>query len=148
MVPFLCSTLAQIGFLQSNQSDAILTCIVTNDQALTALLVRLDSIAKAPMTGPERELRAEPLLGGHLTLDAVTRAVSRADLPWNGAKAAERGVPIETWLEAVQAVDLPASPTLAELLERLHRAEAAADLIKARYTPSRDSSGALTWGRP
>lgn len=123
------------------------TPAVTNDDAMTGLLTRLASIAKAPMTAQERELRAKPLLGGGLNPAEVAQATSRSDLPWNKMKASEYEVAIETWIQAVWVVDLPASTSLAELLERLHRAEAAADLLKAGYEPGRNWLGVLSSGQ-
>lgn len=120
---------------------------MASDDALTALLIRLDSIAKAPMTAAERELRATPLLGAGLSAAEVAQATARGDFSWNKLKASEREVAIETWVQAVGIVDLPASRSVAELLERLHRAEAAADILKAGYTPGRNPLGVLTWGR-
>ena len=119
---------------------------MVNEDALSALLSQLDAIANAPMTAPERELRAKPLLdAGGLSPSDVGRAASRGDLPWSARKAAEYGVPVEIWLDAVHVVDLPASGSLAALLDRLHQVEAVVAILRAGYTPGRDPSGRLTW---
>jgi len=115
-----------------------------DDIALTTLLTQLDSIAKAPMTVPERELRAKPLFAADLTPAEVARATARADLPWVAQKAQEHGVSVETWVQAAHVVDLPSSQSVAELLDRLHRAEAAAGMLKAGYTADK-ASGSIVW---
>ena len=46
---------------------AILIRIVVNEEAFTTVLTRLEGIAKAPMTGPERELRAKFLVEAGLS---------------------------------------------------------------------------------
>lgn len=119
--------------------------IMASEEAFTALLTQLEGIAKAPMTGPERELRAKFLPEAGLSPSDVARATARGDLPWNQAKASEYGVDVETWLQAVHVVDLPASVSLADLLDRLHRAEAVVTLLKAGYSSGRNSVGLLTW---
>ena len=121
---------------------------MVSEEAFTALLMRLEGIAKAPMTAPERELRAKFLLDEGLSPGDVARATARGDLPWNKAKASEYGVDIETWLGAVHLVDLPASASLADLLDRLHRAEAVVTLLKAGYSSGRSSVGLLIWQAP
>jgi hypothetical protein len=126
----------------------ILTRIVVSEEAFTAVLRRLEGIAKAPMTGPERELRAKFLPEAGLSPSDVARATARGDLPWNKAKASEYGVDVETWLQAVHVVDLPASASLGDLLDRLHRAEAAVTLLKAGYSSGRNPVGLLIWQAP
>lgn len=119
---------------------------MADDEATSHLLWQLDGIANAPMTASQRERRAQPLLdAAGLSAAEVARATARAELPWNTRKAQEYGVPPETWLRAVSTAELPTSESLADLLARLHRAEAAAGLLKAGYTPSRDPSGRLIW---
>jgi hypothetical protein len=119
-----------------------------SEDGFTALLTRLEGIAKAPMTGPERELRAKFLPEAGLSPSDLARATARGDLPWNKAKALEYGVDVETWLQAVYVVDLPASASLADLLDRLHRAEAAVALLKAGYSSGRNPVGLLIWQAP
>jgi hypothetical protein len=126
----------------------ILTRIVVTEEAFTALLMRLEGIAKAPMTGPERQLRAKFLVEAGLSPSDVARATARGDLPWNEAKASEYEVDVETWLQAVYVVDLPASTSLSDLLDRLHRTEAAVTLLKAGYSSGRNQVGLLVWQAP
>jgi hypothetical protein len=112
---------------------------------LSALLTQLDRIAKAPMTAGERELRAKSILGSGIEPGALAAATTNEDLPWNAAKASEHGVGPQLWLRAVDAVGLPASSSLPELLERLHRADAAAEMLKAGYAAGVDPFGSRTW---
>jgi hypothetical protein len=100
---------------------------------LSALLTQLDRLAKAPMTGQERELRAKSVLGPTLEASYVARAITSEDLAWNAAKASEHEVPSELWLQAVDAAGLPKSTSVAELLEGMHRADSIADMMKAGY---------------
>lgn len=118
---------------------------MATDEALTVVLAQLASVSRAPMTTPERELRARPLLAGGLTASELARATARADLPWTVAQAKEHGVDVNTWLQAVHIVDLPASASTADLLNRLHRVEAAADLLRAGYSGGRNPLGQITW---
>jgi hypothetical protein len=121
---------------------------MANDEALTALLQQLDSIANAPMTAAQREMRAAPLLAAAkvTVTDAVT-ALGRADLRWTLEKAQEYGVSVETWLAAVQAVGASPTDSLIELLDRIHRTESAAEMMKAGYWAALDAAGRLTWNR-
>jgi hypothetical protein len=123
----------------------MLTCAMADDEVLTALLAQLDGLARAPMTGPERELRAKSLLGPSLKPNDLASATARVELTWNQRKASEYGVPAATWLQAVEAAGLPASASLAELLDRLHRAEAVVHMLKAGYMAGRDPFGRLAW---
>ncbi len=119
---------------------------MTSDDALAGLLTQLDGIANAPMTAPERNMRAQPRLdAAGLTPQQIAAATARGDLPWSAAKAREYGISLETWLQAVHIVNLPASGSVTELLDRLHRAEAAAGLLKAGYTPDSGPAGRLVW---
>ena len=114
-------------------------------QGLSALLVQLDRLAKAPMTGPERELRAQTVLGANVDLGALAAATASEELPWSAEKATEHGVSVDLWLRAVAAIGLPASTSVGELLERMHRADAAAEMLKAGYAAGIDPLGARTW---
>lgn len=118
---------------------------MATDEALTAVLAQLASVSRAPMTTPERELRARPLLAAGVTASELARATARADLPWTVAQAREHGVDVNTWLQAVHIVDLPASTSTIDLLNRLHRVEAAADLLRAGYSGGRNPLGQITW---
>jgi hypothetical protein len=100
---------------------------------LSPLLTQLDRISRAPMTGQERESRANSILGDTLEVRDVAGAMTREELTWNAEKASEHGVPIGLWLGAVEAADIPASATVAQLVERMHRADAMAEMIKAGY---------------
>ena len=118
---------------------------MATDEALTVVLAQLASVSRAPMTTPERELRARPLLAAGVTASELARATARADLPWTVAQAKEHGVDVGTWLQAVHIVDLPASTSTVDLLNRLHRVEAAADLLRAGYSGGRNPLGQITW---
>ena len=121
---------------------------MTSPEAVSQLLAQLDAIANAPMMPDERVSKASPLFAAAgLAAAAVATAASSAHLPWNQRKAAEYGLPVATWLKAVEAVQLTASAGPGELLDRIHQAEAAAAMLKAGYTPGRDDSGRLTWAR-
>jgi hypothetical protein len=111
----------------------------------SALLVQLDRIAKAPMTAAERELRAQSVLGDGVQAAALAAAIADAGLPWNAEKASEHGIALHTWLRAAEVVGLPGSTSLGELLDRLHRADAAAEMLKAGYVAGIDPLGARTW---
>jgi len=121
---------------------------MADDEALTALLKQLDSIANAPMTAAQREMRTAPLLAAaRVTVTDVVTALGRADLRWTLEKAQECGVSVETWLAAVQAVGASPTDSLTELLDRIHRTESAAEMMKAGYWAALDAAGRLTWNR-
>ena len=121
---------------------------MADDEVFTALLKQLDSIANAPMTASDREMRAAPLLAAaKLTVAAVVEAMGRADLRWTIEKAQECGVSVEMWLAAVQAVGASPTDSPVELLDRIHRIEAAAEMMKAGYWAAADAAGRLTWNR-
>jgi hypothetical protein len=112
---------------------------------LSALLAQLDRIAKAPMTARERELRARSVLGSSIEAGDLAAATAGQEFQWNSEKASEHGVPVQLWLRAVDAVALPRSTSLAELLERMHRADAMAEMLKAGYAAGVDPLGGRTW---
>ena len=97
------------------------------------------------MTGAERALRAESFLTDDVTLEELVAAVTRGDLAWSGQQAADHGIDVETWLEAVHVADLPKSDSITALIDRLHRAEAIAQILKAGYKPGRSVVGRLIW---
>jgi hypothetical protein len=107
--------------------------MAADTDVLSVLLTQLDSIAKAPMTASERELRADSLLGENLDARYVASAMTRQDLAWNVAKAEEHRVTTDVWLHAVAAADIPASTSVGDLLERMHKADAIADMMRAGY---------------
>jgi hypothetical protein len=111
----------------------------------SALLAQLDRIAKAPMTGKERELRAQSILGDSVELSALASATASDELPWNGTKAAEHGVTPATWVRAVTIVGLHSSSSPGELLQGMHRADAVAEMLKAGYAAGVDPFGGRTW---
>lgn len=121
---------------------------MADDQAITNLLTELDSIANAPMTAAQRQARAAPLPeAAGVSIAEVVEGLAREGLPWNGKKAAECGITLAKWREAKQVVGIPAADSLDELLDRIHRAESAAQMLKAGYQPSADASGELAWRR-
>jgi hypothetical protein len=121
---------------------------MTDNDTLSQLLDELDGIAKAPMTSSQREMRAGPLLAeAAVSVDELTRALSRRNLPWNVRKAYEVGVPIETWQRAVRIVLQAPGGTLRDLLDQLHQAESVAGMLRAGYCAGRDAYGRLVWTR-
>jgi len=128
---------------------AILEPTVADVQRISELLIELDGIANAPMTAEQRLKRAEPLLdaAGLGVLDLV-RATTRAGLPWNQRQAQEYGVSADTWLLALRVSDVFTCQSVADLLDRVHRAAAAAAMLRAGYRPQRDTSGRLSWVGP
>ncbi len=128
---------------------AILDSAVADNERISELLTQLDGIANAPMTAEQRLQRAEPLLKlSGIDLERIVEALARVSFPWNQGRAKAYAVTVETWLEAQRTVDLPGSASLAELLDRLHKAEAAAAMLRAGYRPQRDAGGRLTWASP
>jgi hypothetical protein len=107
--------------------------MASDPDLLSPLLVQLDRIAKAPMTGQERELRANSLLGANVEPGELAGATASEELAWSATKASEHGVSAALWLRAVQLAAIPASASVAELLERMHRADAIAAMLKAGY---------------
>ena len=112
--------------------------MATDTEALSALLVQLDRIARAPMTGKERDLRANSLLAANVEPGELAAATASEEIPWNAAKASEHGVATALWLRAVEIVGLPTSTSVAELLDRMHRADAIAEMLKAGYAEGVD----------
>jgi hypothetical protein len=115
------------------------------DPAISLVMTQLSRIARAPLTGTERELRATSLLGPDVTLEDITGAVVRGDLEWSQQQAIDHGIDVEAWIEAVHVADVPRSESLVALVDRLHRAEAVAEILKAGYTPTRSRAGRLVW---
>jgi hypothetical protein len=121
---------------------------MTDNETLSQLLDELDGIANAPMTSSQREMRAGPLLAeSAVTVDELTRALARRNLPWNMRKAEETGVSIETWQRAVRIVLQSPGCTLRDLLERIHQAESVAQMLRSGYCAGRDAYGRLVWSR-
>ncbi len=121
---------------------------MTDNETLSLLLDELDGIANAPMTASQREMRAAPLLAeAVVTIDDITRALARRNLPWNIRKAEECGVPIETWQRAVRIVLQAPGRTLRDLLEYIHQATSVAQELRAGYCAGRDAYGRLVWTR-
>jgi len=119
-----------------------------DNEVVSLLLSELDGIANAPMTASQREARAGPMLAeAGISVDDLTRALARRNLPWNQQKAEQAGVSIETWQRAVRIVLQSPGSTLRDLLERIHQAESAAELLRAGYCSGRDAYGRLVWTR-
>lgn len=113
--------------------DYALGVMAADADVLSALLTQLDRIAKAPMTARERELRAKTVMGESLEAAYVAGAMTNDRLAWNSEKASEHGVPLEVWMRAVAAADIPACASVGELLDRMHRADSIAEMMKAGY---------------
>lgn len=117
-----------------------------DDRALTELLTQLDGIARAPLTGEQREKRAQALLdAAGVNVTEIADRVFRLSLPWNQTKAAEAGVAVQTWLIALRTVCQRAAHSVGDMLDCLHKAEAAVQMLKAGYTARRDDEGGVSW---
>jgi hypothetical protein len=121
---------------------------MTDNLTLSKLLDELDAIANAPMTVSQREVRAASMFAeAAVTLEDVTRAVTRRSLPWNVRKAEEAGVSIELWLRAVRISFESPGNSLRDLLDHIHQAAAIAEMLSAGYQAGRDAYGNLVWSR-
>ncbi len=121
---------------------------MADDAKLTLLFAELDSVANAPMTVAQRQTRAAPLLeAAGVSVKEAVEGLARKGLPWNGKKAAEYGISSEKWREAMQVAGTLSAGSLDELLDRIHRAESAVQMLKAGYQPGADASGELAWQR-
>lgn len=118
--------------------------MATDTEGFSALLDQLDRIARAPMTGQERELRANSLLGDSVKVASLAAATASEDLSWSATKASEHGVPTALWLRAAETAGLPTSTSVAELLNRMHRTDAIAEMLKAGYAAGVDPLR-ITW---
>ena len=117
-----------------------------DDATLTALLIRIDGVANAPMTAYQRDIRAQGLLAeAGVTVPDIVRAMRRRDLSWNARKAQECGVDVDTWLQAARIVNQSSRESLCDLLERIHQMEAAVSMLRAGYIAGRDVHGRLVW---
>jgi len=135
--------------LIGGSARAILESAVSDDDRISELLLELDGIANAPMTAQQRLQRAAPLLKlSGVDLKEITAALSRATLPWNRSKAQAYGLSVDTWLQALRISDVFTCQSVADLLDRVHRAEAAAPMLRAGYRPLRDADGRLGWAPP
>ena len=99
------------------------------------------------MTGQERELRANSLLGANVEPGKLAGATASEELAWNAAKASEHGVPTQLWLRAGGVAGLPSSTSVAELLDRMHRADAIVEMLKAGYAAGVDPLRPIWSGR-
>lgn len=120
---------------------------MTTDDAISDALAELSAIAKAPMTPEQREQRSQALIAGEITVEAIARATARADLRWSTEMAKVHEIDVAMWLEAVKTVGLADRDSLMRLLDGLHAAESAADLLRSGYRPERGASGELSWSR-
>jgi hypothetical protein len=119
--------------------------MMSSSPVLSSVLTHLSRIARAPMTEPERRLRAESFLTGDVTLEMLVSAVARADLEWNRQQAANHKIDETTWLQALHVADVMGSQSLSALIDRLHKAEAVASILKAGYQPEQSSAGFVVW---
>lgn len=120
---------------------------MATDEKVNSVLTELSAIAKAPMTPEQREQRSRALVSGEVSVVDIARATERSDLAWTETMANVHGVGVPLWLDAVRAVGLSDSDSLGSLLDRLHAAESAADLLKSGYRPERAAAGDLNWHR-
>ena len=121
---------------------------MADDTTLTKVLTELDGIANAPMTASQRLTRAQPALStASLSAAELANRWTREDLLWNHRKATEHGIPQSQWQEALRLAATASAADLATLLDSLHRAESAANMLKAGYKGTRSASGELAWTR-
>jgi len=121
---------------------------MTDNETLSLLLDELDSIANAPMTASQRETSAAPLLAeSAVSVEDLTRALARRNLPWNVRKAQQCGVPIETWQRAVRIALQSPGNSLRDLLEHMLQAVVIAGMLRSGYCAGRDAYGRLVWSR-
>ena len=121
---------------------------MADNETLSLLLDELDDIANAPLTPSQREMRAAPLLAeAAVTIDDITRALARRNLPWNQRKAEQCEVPIETWQRAVRISLQSPGGSLRDLLDHLHQAVVVAQMLRSGYCAARDAYGRLVWSR-
>lgn len=122
------------------------TSPMNDDDAYSAALSELDSIANAAMTQSEREMRAVSTVR-EVSVPDVCAALGREDLPWNVKKASAAGVTVVEWQKALEVAGLERCDSLGELLRVIHRAASAAAMIRAGYRAERGEGGALRWTR-
>ncbi|HVP04108.1 MAG TPA: hypothetical protein VMT90_00390 [Dehalococcoidia bacterium] len=121
---------------------------MVDESVITAALVELDGIANAPMTAEQRLTRAKPVLAAPgLTLGDLTDAIVSPALPWNAGKAAEHSLTQEQWQEAITLSGVAGSADLGAFMDLLHRAESAANMLRAGYAGKRSASGEIAWSR-
>jgi len=121
---------------------------LTDANTITAVLIELDGIANAPMTGFQRVVRAQPVLSAHgLRLSDLTSVILHPDLPWHRSKSMIFGVTTEQWVDAVRIAGADGCDSLEAFLAAIHRAESAAAMLRAGYRASRDGSGEIGWSR-
>ena len=121
---------------------------MADSTAVSAALAELVSIANAAMTSDQRVTRAAPVLSGAgLSVGDVIGALQSPDLAWTVNKASAFGIPVQSWLEAVDIVCHPRPADLPGLLECLHKSESAAAMVKAGYRATRDPAGKVAWSR-
>ena len=117
-----------------------------NDSAMSDVLAQLDGIANAPLTGYQREIRAQGVLAeAGVTIPEVVKAMLTYRLSWNQRKAQECGVDVDTWLQAVRIAKQSQGECLGDLLERIHQMEAVVAMLRAGYIPGQDAHGRLVW---
>lgn len=121
---------------------------MADKETYTTTLIELDGIANSAMTEEQREMRAAPVLDRNgVDASGVCEALLAEDLPWNAKKASAFGVPVGSWLEALNVAGLAECDSLGELLRVIHRAESAAAMLRAGYRPTRGAGGRLSWTR-
>lgn len=121
---------------------------MVNSDVLHEALVELFAVANAAMTRQQRVQRASPVLkDAGISVAEVVAAVRQPDLPWNLERAKALGVAADAWQQSLDAAGLDAVSDLGELLDVMHRAEAAAAMIRAGYKPDRDQGGRLSWAK-
>jgi hypothetical protein len=114
--------------------------------ALHEALTELFAVANSAMTRAQRIQRAAPVLPtAGFSLGDVVAAVRREDLPWNADRAKALGVDTATWQQALTVAGLDDVRDVGGLLDMMHRAEAAAAMLRAGYRPERDAAGRLRW---
>ena len=119
-----------------------------DDDTISAVITELDGFANAPLTADQRISRAEQILSvAGVSLGDLIEALSSDGQRWKRNKAAAFGVTLEQWQQALNLVRIAECSDMTRLLDALHRAEAAAAMLRSGYTANIDSAGNLSWSR-
>jgi hypothetical protein len=121
---------------------------MATDSEIHEALLELFSVANAPLTPPQREKRGQPAFDAlGMSAAEVVRTLRQPELPWNKHRADALGVSAETWQGALTAAGIDGVSNLAGLLDTMHRAVAAAEMLKAGYKPVKDAAGKPGWAK-
>lgn len=121
---------------------------MTDTEVYSAILTELAAVGASPMTGPQREMRAAPVLKqAGVSLPQLRDELAKPELAWNQSKARSLGVSVADWQRALQVARLSECSSVGELQGVIRRAEAAAAMLRAGYRPERSDRGDQSWTR-